>query len=46
MVGETGFDFSKGEKVMEKMYGTFKTAFIMIGVCFTVYGCCGFIAIW
>ena len=31
---------------MEKMYATFKTAFIFVGVCFTVYGCAGFAVIW
>lgn len=41
MVTESGVNFKEGTVIMDKMYSTLKTWFILMGVCFLLYGCCG-----
>lgn len=41
MVKDSGVEFTEGSRLMEKMYTTLRTCFIMVGVCFLIYGCAG-----
>ena len=46
MVKESGIEFKEGEKMFERMTGIVKTVFVIVGVCFLVYGLLGCLVIY